>query len=65
MADATPKQQCPDCGYIYEQSRGEPHQGYPAGTPFAALPDQFNCPDCAIRDKVDFVPVADQKQGVR
>lgn len=50
---------CPECGYCYDESRGEPHQGYPAGTPWDALPGDFACPDCAIRVKDEFEPLAE------
>ena len=46
--------QCPGCGYIYDESKGEPHEGFPAGTQWANIPDDWACPDCAVREKVDF-----------
>lgn len=46
--------ECNGCGYIYEQAKGDTHNGYPAGTPFAALPQDWCCPDCAVREKPDF-----------
>ena len=49
--------QCPDCGYTYNEQEGDPHQGYAPGTSFDDLPDDFACPDCAVRDKVDFCEV--------
>jgi len=45
---------CPECGYIYDEAEGDPHEGYPPGTTFADLPDDFACPDCAVRFKEDF-----------
>jgi alkane 1-monooxygenase len=47
---------CPDCGYLYEEEHGNPREGFPAGTPWSKVPDDWNCPDCGVRDKVDFVP---------
>ena len=47
--------QCPGCGHIYDERRGNPREGYPAGTRWNALPEDFRCPDCAVRDKSDFV----------
>lgn len=47
--------QCPDCGYTYDESLGHPHEGFPPGTPWSQVPDDFACPDCAVRDKQDFV----------
>jgi rubredoxin len=46
---------CPDCGYVYDEAKGDVHEGYAPGTPFARLPDDFVCPDCAVRAKEDFV----------
>lgn len=48
--------QCPDCGYVYSQQQGCPNEGYPAGTAWVDLPSDFSCPDCAVRDKADFIP---------
>ena len=31
----------------------------PAGTAWAEVPDDWACPDCGVRDKVDFEPVED------
>jgi rubredoxin len=45
---------CPDCGYVYDEAQGDAHEGYPPGTAFAELPDDFVCPDCAVRAKEDF-----------
>ena len=51
----TLKFRCPNCNFVYDESRGCPREGYPAGTRWATLPDDFACPDCAVRDKPDFV----------
>ena len=47
--------QCPGCGYVYDERRGDPREGFPAGTSFASIPDSWCCPDCGVRDKIDFV----------
>ncbi len=47
--------QCPQCGYIYDEQHGCPHEGYPAGTPWSAIPEDFSCPECFVREKPDFV----------
>ncbi len=49
--------QCPDCGYLYDEATGHPREGFAPGTPFSSVPDDWNCPDCGVRDKVDFVSV--------
>lgn len=43
---------CPVCGYIYDEKRGEPHNGIPAGTKFKDLPDDYICPVCQQDDKI-------------
>ncbi len=48
---------CPGCGYTYEVERGDEHEGFAAGTAWADVPDTWCCPDCGVRDKIDFVPV--------
>jgi alkane 1-monooxygenase len=46
---------CPGCGYVYDEGRGDAREGFPAGTSFASIPDTWCCPDCGVRDKVDFL----------
>jgi alkane 1-monooxygenase len=46
---------CPGCGYTYDVATGDPREGFPAGTPWAVVPDSWSCPDCGVRDKIDFV----------
>ena len=48
---------CPGCGYIYDVVTGDEREGFAAGTAWADIPDTWCCPDCGVRDKVDFVPV--------
>jgi rubredoxin len=50
---------CPACGYVYDEEAGNPREGFPAGTSWAAVPDDWPCPDCGVRDKVDFELVED------
>ena len=47
--------ECNGCSYVYDETQGDPHNGYPAGTLFSALPADWCCPDCAVREKPDFV----------
>jgi rubredoxin len=49
---------CPTCGYVYDEAAGHPREGFPAGTPWSEVPDDWACPDCGVRDKVDFEPAA-------
>jgi len=46
---------CPGCAYSYDERRGDPREGFAAGTAFASIPDTWCCPDCGVRDKVDFL----------
>jgi len=46
---------CPACGYTYDETRGDAREGFTPGTPWAAVPDRWVCPDCGVRDKTDFV----------
>ena len=48
---------CPGCEYVYEVAAGDEHEGFAAGTAWADVPDDWCCPDCGVREKVDFVPV--------
>ncbi|MDT4938415.1 MAG: hypothetical protein QOG80_2086 [Pseudonocardiales bacterium] len=46
---------CEVCDYSYDEEYGEPREGFPAGTPWSEVPDDWCCPDCGVREKVDFV----------
>lgn len=50
---------CPECNYCFDEQQGDADEGYPPGTPFHSLPDEFTCPDCAVRSKEDFVGAQD------
>ncbi|MGI9197865.1 MAG: fatty acid desaturase, partial [Candidatus Nanopelagicales bacterium] len=58
VAEGPVAMRCPGCGYSYDERVGDPREGFPAGTPWSAVPDTWCCPDCGVRDKVDFVPVS-------
>ena len=49
--------QCSDCGYIYDEAAGCSHEGFKPGTPWSQIPDNWPCPDCAVREKPDFIPL--------
>ncbi|NYD43896.1 fatty acid desaturase [Nocardioides panaciterrulae] len=48
---------CPSCDYVYDVAAGDEHEGFAAGTAWADIPDTWCCPDCGVREKVDFVPL--------
>ena len=45
---------CPGCDFVYDEVKGAPREGFPAGTRWADIPDDWPCPDCAVREKIDF-----------
>jgi rubredoxin len=49
---------CPVCQYTYDPVAGAPREGFPAGTAWTDVPDHWNCPDCGVRDKIDFEEIA-------
>jgi rubredoxin len=57
MAVIITKYSCPCCGYVYDEAKGDPYAGFPAGTKWQALPEEWQCPDCSVREKPDFEPV--------
>lgn len=48
---------CPECGFLFDEAVGNAREGFLPGTPFSDVPDDWSCPDCGVRDKVDFEPV--------
>ncbi|MDP3970049.1 MAG: fatty acid desaturase [Nocardioides sp.] len=46
---------CPNCTYVYEVAAGDEREGFAAGTAWSDIPADWCCPDCGVRDKVDFV----------
>jgi rubredoxin len=49
---------CEACGLIYDPADGDPDSGIAPGTPFEAIPGDWECPVCGAR-KADFVPYDD------
>lgn len=47
------KWMCANCGYIYEQQKGDPDGGITPGTPWEDIPEDWKCPDCGAA-KSDF-----------
>jgi rubredoxin len=40
--------QCGTCGFIYDEAEGLPEEGFPPGTRWADIPDDWVCPDCSM-----------------
>ncbi|AYJ48412.1 rubredoxin [Rhodococcus sp. P1Y] len=51
--------ECPVCNYVYDEATGAPREGFAAGTTWSDIPDEWPCPDCGVREKIDF----EQKAG--
>ncbi|OUJ13577.1 FAD-dependent oxidoreductase [Acetobacter sp. DsW_063] len=47
---------CKVCGWIYDESKGDPDSGLPPGTRFEDIPDDWYCPLCGV-GKADFEPL--------
>ncbi len=59
MSDATAQEApyrtyvCVVCGFVYDEAKGLPGDGLPAGTRFEDIPNDWMCPDCGV-GKEDF-----------
>lgn len=50
---------CPVCEYTYDEAKGAGREGFPAGTRWDDIPDDWSCPDCgAAKSDFDMVEVA-------
>lgn len=50
------KWQCLLCKFIYDEAKGLPEDGIPAGTRWKDIPNDWYCPDCGV-SKQEFVMV--------
>lgn len=48
---------CILCGWIYDESVGDPQSGLAPGTRWESIPDDWLCPDCGV-GKSEFEMVA-------
>jgi rubredoxin len=48
LADAFKTFQCGTCGFIYDEAEGLPDEGFPPGTRWGDIPDDWVCPDCSM-----------------
>lgn len=39
---------CDVCGWVYDESVGDPDNGIATGTKFEDLPEDFECPLCGV-----------------
>ncbi len=45
--------QCIVCGYVYDESKGDPEHGIAPGMRWEDVPENWECPDCGVT-KLDF-----------
>ncbi|MHB8254100.1 MAG: rubredoxin [Acidiferrobacter sp.] len=49
---------CVICGFLYEEKKGLPEHGLPAGTRWEDVPENWTCPDCgAAKDEFEMIEV--------
>ena len=48
MAEPFKTFQCGTCGFIYDEAEGLPDEGFPPGTRWSDIPDDWVCPDCTM-----------------
>ena len=53
-SSAATRHACPNCDYVYDESQGCPDEGFKPGTSWQAIPADWACPQCAVREKLDF-----------
>jgi len=44
---------CVVCGFVYNEAEGLPEEGFPAGTRWKDIPENWVCPECGA-GKEDF-----------
>ncbi len=59
VTDEATRHQCPNCSYVYDDAVGCAREGFAPGTRWVTLPMNWQCPDCAVREKPDFVALKD------
>ncbi|HCT13544.1 rubredoxin [Corynebacterium nuruki] len=51
--------QCPGCDYRIDTTVGDSSEGFAPGFDWdAEVPEDWFCPDCGVRDKVDFEKIS-------
>jgi rubredoxin len=45
---------CPGCAYVYDEAQGNSREGFAPGTSWDGVPEDWACPQCAVREKPDF-----------
>ena len=57
---------CVLCGFVYEQTKGEPGSGIAAGTAWEDIPNGWRCPECgASKEDFEEIPMTSIVAGQR
>jgi len=49
---------CLICGFVYEEEKGWPEEGIPAGTAWEDVPLTWCCPECgAMKDQFEMLEI--------
>ena len=40
------KYRCMECEHLYDEAKGDPDSGFPPGTLWSEIPDNWACPIC-------------------
>ena len=43
--------ECNACGFIYDEAKGLPEEGFPPGTRWSDIPEDWVCPECGLAKK--------------
>ena len=49
---------CAVCGFVYREAEGLPEEGFPPGTRWDDIPENWVCPECgATKDEFEMVEI--------
>lgn len=49
---------CVICGFLYDEAKGLPEEGFPPGTRWDDIPETWKCPDCgAAKEEFEMIEV--------
>jgi rubredoxin len=49
---------CVVCGFVYEEEKGLPEDGIPAGTKWEDVPETWKCPECgASKEEFEMIEI--------
>lgn len=49
---------CVVCGFVYDEEKGLPDEGIPAGTKWEDIPETWKCPECgASKEEFEMIEI--------